>query len=180
MNPTSIRVALYARVSTAKCEKCGKIRIEHDNHDHDFKGQDPEVQLRELREYVERRGWQVADVYTDVGVSGAKASRPELNRSMIDAGRRRFDAVVVWRFDRFARSVSHLLRVLEQFQAIGIDFISLLGECRHQHAYWQDGLHGSRSRCRTGAQPDCGKSKGRSAQCTRERKEAGSSPGQGR
>jgi DNA invertase Pin-like site-specific DNA recombinase len=125
MNSTSIRVALYARVSTAKCEKCGKIRAEHDNHDHDFKGQDPEVQLRELREYVERRGWQVADVYTDVGVSGAKASRPDLNRLMTDAGRRRFDAVVVWRFDRFARSVSHLLRVLEQFQALGIDFVSL-------------------------------------------------------
>jgi DNA invertase Pin-like site-specific DNA recombinase len=125
MNSTSIRVALYARVSTAKCEKCGKVRAEHDNHSHDFKGQDPEVQLRELREYVERRGWQVADVYTDVGVSGAKASRPDLNRLMTDASRRRFDAVVVWRFDRFARSVSHLLRVLEQFQALGIDFVSL-------------------------------------------------------
>ena len=125
MNSASIRVALYARVSTAKCEKCGKIRAEHDNHDHEFKGQDPEVQLRELREYVARRGWQVADVYTDVGVSGAKASRPDLNRLMTDASRRRFDAVVVWRFDRFARSVSHLLRVLEQFQALGIDFVSL-------------------------------------------------------
>jgi hypothetical protein len=88
MNSASIRVALYARVSTAKCEKCGKIRAEHDNHDHDFKGQDPEVQLRELREYVERRGWEIADVYTDVGVSGAKASRPDLNRLMTDAGRR--------------------------------------------------------------------------------------------
>jgi len=64
-------------------------------------------------------------VYTDVGISGAKASRPDLNRLMTDAGRRRFDAVVVWRFDRFARSVSHLLRVLEQFQALGIDFVSL-------------------------------------------------------
>jgi DNA invertase Pin-like site-specific DNA recombinase len=125
MNHTSIRVALYARVSTAKCEKCGKIRAEHDNHNHEFKGQDPEVQLRELREYVARRGWQVTDVYIDVGVSGAKASRPSLNRLMTDASRRRFDAVVVWRFDRFARSVSHLLRVLEQFQALGIDFVSL-------------------------------------------------------
>jgi DNA invertase Pin-like site-specific DNA recombinase len=125
MNHTSIRVALYARVSTAKCEKCGRIRIEHDNHNHDFKGQDPEVQLRELREYVDRRGWQVAGVYTDVGVSGAKASRPDLNRLMTEAARRRFDTVVVWRFDRFARSVSHLLRVLEQFQALKIDFVSL-------------------------------------------------------
>lgn len=119
------RVALYARVSTARCEKCGKVRAEHDNHTHEFKGQDPEVQLRELREYIEHRGWQLAEVYPDTGVSGAKASRPELNRLMVDAGRRRFDAVVVWRFDRFARSVSHLLRALETFQALGIDFVSL-------------------------------------------------------
>ena len=118
-------VALYARVSTAKCEKCGKVRTEHDNRLHEFKGQDPEVQLRELREYVEHRGWHIAEVYHDTGMSGAKASRPELNRLMVDAGRRRFDAVLVWRFDRFARSVSHLLRALENFQALGIDFISL-------------------------------------------------------
>jgi DNA invertase Pin-like site-specific DNA recombinase len=124
MNPTK-RVALYARVSTAKCEKCGKIRTEHDNHNHEFKGQDPEVQLRELRGYIEHRGWRLTEAYTDAGVSGAKDSRPELNRLMIDAGRRRFDVVIVWRFDRFARSVSHLLRALEQFQALGIDFVSL-------------------------------------------------------
>lgn len=124
MNSTK-RVALYARVSTAKCEKCGKIRTEHDNHSHEFKGQDPEVQLRELREYIEHRGWRLTEAYTDAGVSGAKDSRPELNRLMIDAGRRRFDVVIVWRFDRFARSVSHLLRALEQFQALGIDFVSL-------------------------------------------------------
>jgi DNA invertase Pin-like site-specific DNA recombinase len=124
MNPTK-RVALYARVSTAKCEKCGKIRTDHDNHGHEFKGQDPEVQLRELREYIAHRGWRLTEAYTDAGVSGAKDSRPELNRLMIDAGRRRFDVVIVWRFDRFARSVSHLLRALEQFQALGIDFVSL-------------------------------------------------------
>jgi DNA invertase Pin-like site-specific DNA recombinase len=124
MNPTK-RVALYARVSTARCEKCGKVRTEHDSHSHEFKGQDPETQLRELREYVERRGWQITEVYTDAGVSGSKASRPALNRLMTDAGRRRFDVVIVWRFDRFARSVSHLLRALEQFQALGIDFVSL-------------------------------------------------------
>jgi DNA invertase Pin-like site-specific DNA recombinase len=87
--------------------------------------QDPEMQLRELTEFIERRGWQVAEVYTDAGISGSKASRPALNRLMVDAGRRRFDVVIVWRFDRFARSVSHLLRALEQFQALGIDFVSL-------------------------------------------------------
>ena len=61
----------------------------------------------------------------DNGVSGAADSRPELNRLMADANRRRFDVVVVWKFDRFARSVSHLLRALETFRALGIEFVSL-------------------------------------------------------
>lgn len=60
----------------------------------------------------------------DQGISGAKDSRPELNRLMADAHRRRFDAVVVWKFDRFARSVSHLLRALEMFLALGVEFVS--------------------------------------------------------
>ncbi len=102
-----MRAAIYARVSTT-------------NH-----GQDPQVQLGELREYVERRGWELAGEYVDVGISGAKDSRPELNRLMGEAHRRRFDAVVVWKFDRFARSVSHLLRALETFKALGIEFVSL-------------------------------------------------------
>ena len=102
-----VRAALYARVSTAKI------------------GQDPKMQTRELCEYCERRGWKFAGEYVDEGVSGSKDSRPELNRLMADAHRRRFDAVVVWRFDRFARSVSHLLRALETFKALGIEFVSL-------------------------------------------------------
>src|SRR5271163_510100 len=102
-----MKAALYARVSTSD------------------KGQDPDMQLRELREYSERRGWQIAEQYVDRGISGAKDSRPELNRLMADAHKRRFDAVVVWRFDRFARSVSHLLRALETFKALGIEFVSL-------------------------------------------------------
>ena len=101
-----MKTALYARVSTSD------------------KGQDPEMQLRELREYCERRGFSIAGEYVDVGVSGAKDSRPELNRLMIDAAKRKFDAVVVWRFDRFARSVSHLLRALEAFRSVGIEFVS--------------------------------------------------------
>jgi DNA invertase Pin-like site-specific DNA recombinase len=100
------RVAIYARVSTT-------------NH-----GQDVGLQTRELRQFAEARGWQVAGEYTDAGVSGAKDSRPELNRLMADAHKRRFDVVCVWRFDRFARSVSHLLRALETFKALGIDFVS--------------------------------------------------------
>ena len=61
----------------------------------------------------------------DVGISGAKEKRPELSRLMADAHRRKFDAVIVWKFDRFARSVSHLLRALETFKALGIEFVSL-------------------------------------------------------
>jgi DNA invertase Pin-like site-specific DNA recombinase len=82
------------------------------------------MQLRELREYVERRGWTLAGEYVDEGISGAKDSRPQLNCLMDDAHKRKFDVVVVWKFDRFARSVSHLLRALETFKAQGIEFIS--------------------------------------------------------
>jgi DNA invertase Pin-like site-specific DNA recombinase len=82
------------------------------------------MQTRELREYAERRGWTIAGEYVDVGISGTKEKRPELDRLMVDAHRRRFDAVVVWKFDRFARSVSHLLRALETFRAQGIEFVS--------------------------------------------------------
>jgi DNA invertase Pin-like site-specific DNA recombinase len=102
-----MRAAIYARVSTG------------------HNGQDPTVQTRELREYCERRGWDVAGEFVDRGISGAQDSRPELNQLLADAHGRRFDAVVVWKFDRFARSVSHLLRALETFKALGIEFVSL-------------------------------------------------------
>jgi len=101
-----MKIAVYARVSTNN-------------------GQDPELQLRELREYCDRRGWAIAREYVDVGISGAKEKRPELDRLLADAHRRHFDAVVVWKFDRFARSVSHLLRALENFKSLGIEFVSL-------------------------------------------------------
>ena len=99
--------AVYSRVST----------VGH--------GQDPAMQTRELREYCERRGWGIFDFYEDVGVSGKKDSRPQLNRLMRDAYARRFDIVVCWRFDRFSRSVSHLCRALETFNSLGIQFVSL-------------------------------------------------------
>ncbi len=107
LNHPPVKAALYARVSTANS------------------GQDPEVQLLDLREYCQRRGWTVTGEYIDVGISGAKERRPELDRLLADAHHRRFDAVVVWRFDRFARSVSHLLKALENFRAQGIEFVSL-------------------------------------------------------
>jgi DNA invertase Pin-like site-specific DNA recombinase len=83
------------------------------------------MQTRELTEYCERRGWQVFDLYVDNGVSGKKDSRPALNRLMADAHARRFDVVACWRFDRFSRSVSHLCRALETFNALDIQFVSL-------------------------------------------------------
>jgi DNA invertase Pin-like site-specific DNA recombinase len=103
----TLRCAVYARVSTAN------------------NGQDPTMQTRELKEYIERRGWQLAGEYVDAGISGTKEKRQELDRLMADAHKRRFDVVAVWRFDRFARSTSHLLRALETFQALGINFVSL-------------------------------------------------------
>jgi len=88
-------------------------------------GQDPEVQSREIREYCQRRRWKLMDEYVDTVISGAKERSPELDRLIADAHRRKFDVAVVWRFDRFARSVSHLLRALETFRALGIEFVSL-------------------------------------------------------
>src|SRR5438552_5794713 len=82
------------------------------------------MQTSKLRQFAESRKRNVAGEYIDAGVSGAKASRPELNHLMADAHKRRFDVVCVWRFDRFARSVSHLLRALETFKALGIAFVS--------------------------------------------------------
>jgi DNA invertase Pin-like site-specific DNA recombinase len=101
------RVAIYARVSTT-------------NH-----GQDVTLQTRELKQFVEARGWNVVGEYVDEGISGTKDRRPALDKLMSDAHKRKFDVVVCWRFDRFARSVSHLLRALENFNALGVAFVSL-------------------------------------------------------
>lgn len=102
-----MKTALYARVSTSD------------------KGQDPQMQLRELREYCERRDWTITSEYVDVGVSGSKDSRPELNKLMTDAKQRRFDAVLVWKLDRFGRSLKHLVSALSEFEALGVSFVSL-------------------------------------------------------
>jgi len=99
-------VALYARVST-------------------LNNQDPEMQLSELREYAGRRGWEIVEEFTDEGVSGCKESRPALNRLMSDAYRRRFDAILVWKIDRFGRSLKHLVNALAELAALGVAFISL-------------------------------------------------------
>ena len=99
-----MRIAIYARVST--------------------KDQSCELQVRDLRSYCAARGFDLVGEYVDVGQSGAKDSRPELNKLMDDARKRQFDAIVVWRFDRFARSTKHLLSALEEFRSLGIQFIS--------------------------------------------------------
>jgi DNA invertase Pin-like site-specific DNA recombinase len=103
-------VALYARVSTNG----------HGKSD----GQTTQTQLHELRRYCEYKRWRVAGEYVDQGVSGAKTSRPALDRLMDDAAQKKFDVVLIWRFDRFGRSTLHLLNCLETFKKLGIDFVS--------------------------------------------------------
>src|SRR6202162_572378 len=107
ITPATPRVAIYARISTANS------------------GQSPEMQLRELREHAQRRGWNIACEFVDEGISGAKDRRPSLDKLVADAHRRRFDVVAVFKFDRFARSVSHLLRALDTVRALNVDFVSL-------------------------------------------------------
>jgi DNA invertase Pin-like site-specific DNA recombinase len=107
MKTAITNVALYARVSTLN------------GH------QDPEMQLAELREYAQRRGWTITEEYVDRGVSGCKDSRPALNRLMADAHRRRFDAVLVWKIDRWGRSLKHLVTSLADLDAFNVAFVSL-------------------------------------------------------
>jgi len=99
-----MRAAIYARVSTTD--------------------QNCEMQLKELREYCERRGWTISGEYVDTGWSGAKASRPELDRIMYDAGMHRFDAILVWKLDRFGRSVLNLSEQLAKLNSWGIRFLA--------------------------------------------------------
>ena len=101
-----MKIAIYGRVST----------VGH--------GQDTGMQSQDLQEFCKVRGFQLIDSYLDEGVSGAKDFRPELNRLMTDARKRRFDAVLVWKLDRFGRSLKHLVNALAEFQALGIAFIS--------------------------------------------------------
>jgi DNA invertase Pin-like site-specific DNA recombinase len=83
------------------------------------------MQLSELREYGARRGWQIVGEYVDEGVSGAKESRPQLNRLMSDAHRRKFDLIAVWKVDRFGRSLKHLVNALADLDSLGVAFVSL-------------------------------------------------------
>jgi DNA invertase Pin-like site-specific DNA recombinase len=100
------RVAIYARVSTT------------DQH--------PGMQVDELRRVCSQRGWEIAGEYVDAGYSGSKDRRPELDRLMQDVHRGMVGIVLVWRFDRFARSVRHLVTALEDFRSRSVDFISVM------------------------------------------------------
>jgi DNA invertase Pin-like site-specific DNA recombinase len=100
-----VKAALYVRVSTAD--------------------QNSQGQLLDLRQLAQQRGWEIVEIYTDHGISGARTRRPALDRLMADAFHHRFDIVVVWSFDRMARSVRHLLETLDELNRLGIQFISL-------------------------------------------------------
>jgi DNA invertase Pin-like site-specific DNA recombinase len=99
------RAALYVRVSSEE--------------------QNTAAQERALTEYVQRRGWKLQDIYRDHGVSGAKSNRPRLNELLKACRRGLVDVVVVWKFDRFARSLKQLMSGLEMCRALGIDFVSV-------------------------------------------------------
>ena len=99
-----MKVAIYTRVST--------------------NDQSVQMQSSDLKRYCDQRGFQVYKEYCDQGISGVKDKRPALDELMDDAKKRRFDAVLCWRFDRFARSTKHLITALEEFRHLGIDFIS--------------------------------------------------------
>ena len=101
-----VRAALYARCSTLD------------------KGQDPELQLVPLREYCQRRGFTIAGEYIDNGISGTKERRPQLDRLLEAARKRQIDMIVVWKLDRFGRSLKQLVMTLEELSSLGIGFIS--------------------------------------------------------
>jgi putative DNA-invertase from lambdoid prophage Rac len=102
---SDVTAAIYARVSTTD--------------------QNCEMQVRELREYALRRGWQITGEYLDTGWCGAAANRPELDRLMRDAAFRRFDAVLVYKLDRFGRSVRNCLDGIETLRAHGVRFLAV-------------------------------------------------------
>ena len=100
-----MRVAIYCRVSTAD-QTC-------------------DLQQRELREYCKRRGFVIVAEYVDAGWSGSNANRPELTRLMNDARKRRFDLVIVWKLDRWGRSVADSMRTIQELDALGVKFLAV-------------------------------------------------------
>ncbi len=106
-----MKAAIYARVST--------------------KDQDPDMQVRELEKYISDRGWEIyceGDPFCD-HVSSAKEKRPSLELLWKEAQEHEFDVVVVWKFDRFARSLRELLEAMERFHSFGLEFVSFKDQC---------------------------------------------------
>ena len=99
------RTVAYVRVST---------------HD-----QSVDTQLDAIRRHCSAQGISISEIYSDEGVSGAQDSRPSLDRLKADCSKCKVGAVVVYKFDRLARSVAHLLSCLELFRRHGVDFISV-------------------------------------------------------
>ncbi len=118
---TDKKVALYVRVST--------------------KDQSVDMQLNDLERYSRERSFNVFKVYKDNGISGTTESRPALNELMNDAKKHKFDIVLVWLFDRFARSTKHLVNALYEFRNLGIDFISYQENNRHVQSTRRGHIH---------------------------------------
>ena len=102
-----MNIAVYARVSTNN------------------KGQDVDMQLIDMRKSIESKGWNLFHEYVDRGISGSKSSRPQLDKLMRHASEKKFDAVLVWKLDRFGRSVRHLVNAIAELESFGVSFISL-------------------------------------------------------
>ncbi len=102
-----MRVGIYARVSTTD------------------KGQDVGMQVRELEAYTKARDWTIRDRFVDEGISGSQTKRPALDRLLSACRRRQVDVVLVWRLDRLGRSLKHLIMTLDEFQSLGVAFVSL-------------------------------------------------------
>ncbi|MGO9611947.1 MAG: recombinase family protein [Dissulfurispiraceae bacterium] len=100
------KAGLYARCSTVD------------------KGQDPELQLVPLREYCQKRGFEITGEYVDTGVSGAKDQRPQLDALLNAARKREIDLIIVWKLDRFGRSLKQLINSLAELDGLGVGFIS--------------------------------------------------------
>lgn len=104
-NQKDKRAGIYVRVSTGR--------------------QQTDSQENELVEYAERRDWKVYRVYRDKGFSGSQPERPALSELIQDCRMRKLDVVLVWKFDRFARSLKHLVSALDEFKKLKVDFVSL-------------------------------------------------------
>ncbi len=107
VKPRCNRVGVYARVSTTD------------------KGQDTELQLKDLRAFAHARGWQVHEEYVDEGLSGMLTTRPALDRLLTACRHRQIDVVLVWRLDRLGRSLKHLIMMLDELKSLGVAFVAL-------------------------------------------------------